>query len=131
MRTADRRRRGFTLIELVVTMAIVAILAMIAIPSYNSFMMKGRRASAQSFLMDVAQREQQYLLDNRSYGSLAQLNLPTPSDVDQFYTVTVVPTAGPPPTFTVTATPKAGTAQADDVTLTINEQNSKTPAGYW
>lgn len=122
---------GFTLIELIIAVTIVGILAAIAFPSYQSYMIKGRRASAQTFLMDVAQREQQYLLDSRAYGTLANLGLTTPADVSQFYTVTVTVTAGPPPTFTATATPIAGSVQETDGALAINDRNQKSPAGYW
>jgi len=131
MRFPKVRYQGFTLIELVVVMAIVAILFSIAYPSYQSFLMKGKRASAQTFLMDVAQRQQQYLLDNRSYGTLAEIGLTTPADVDPYYTITVVVGATAIPSFTATATPKEGSPQADDVELSINQQNQKTPAGYW
>jgi len=123
---------GFTLIELMVTVAIVAILATIAYPSYMSQMKKGRRASAESTLMDIAQRQQQYLLDVRGYApDVPTLNVTIPSTVSAFYTVTINAAAGPPPTFTATAVPIAGTAQAGDVTLSIDNTGVKTPAGTW
>ncbi len=88
--------------------------------------------------MDIAQRQQQYLLDDRSYAAdlatlynVATPNLATPSDVASFYTITITQSAGPPPSFTATATPIAGTAQASDVTLSINNAGQKTPAGVW
>ena len=58
---------GFTLIELMVACAIVAVLAMVAYPSYTSHLKKGRRASAQAALLDIAQRQKQYFVDTRSY----------------------------------------------------------------
>lgn len=125
------KSRGFTLIEVMVVVAIVAILAAIAIPSYQEHLRKGRRAEAQAFLTQVAQRQQQYLMDARTYalggGAITALNLTPPTSVSNFYTITVSPDAPTqPPSFTVFAAPKAGTAQATDGTLSINEQGAKT-----
>ncbi len=124
--------RGFTLIELMIAVAIVAIIAMIAIPSYTSQMVKGRRSSAEAFLMDVAQREQQYLLDARGYADQATLNTTIPVDVNNYYQINITPNLpGTPPAFTASATPRPGTAQAGDVVLTIDNTGAKTPVGTW
>lgn len=126
--------RGFTLVELLVAMAIVGIIALFAYPSYEAYIVRSNRAAAQSVLLDVAQRQQQYLLDNRSYATWAQItaaDLTVPSNVSQYYNVTTTPAAGPPPTFTATATPIAGKRQASDVTLSIDNTGAKTPAGKW
>ena len=122
--------RGFTLVELMVTVAIVAILAAIA---YLSQMKKSRRSEAEQFLMDVAQREQQYLLDQRAYApDLATLNMTAPSDVQTFYSaITINVTAGPPTGFTATAAPKSGTTQAGDYTVIIDNLGNKQPVGVW
>jgi len=123
---------GFTLIELMVTVAIVAILASIAYPSYQSYLLRGRRSSAQAHLMDIAQRQQQYLLDARAYApDLATLNVTTPADVSKYYQVNVSVPVPPtnPPSFTVTAT--AIGIQASDGTLTITNTGEKTPADKW
>lgn len=127
-----KTKKGFTLIELMITVAVIGILAAVAYPSYQSYLIKGRRASAQSHLMDIAQRQQQYLLDARSYApDLTTLNLTTPTDVSTYYTITITKPAATPPTFTATATPKEGTPQATDVTLSIDNTGQKTPAGKW
>jgi type IV pilus assembly protein PilE len=128
------RRAGFTLIELMIAVAIVAIVAMIAIPSYKAQMVKGRRSSAEAALLDIAQREQQYLLDVRGYAySVAALNTTTPVNVSNYYTITFLPSPPPVPAniFTAVATPIAGTAQAGDVTLTIDNTGAKAPANIW
>jgi type IV pilus assembly protein PilE len=120
------------LIELMITVAIVAVLATIAYPSYQSYLVRNNRAAAQSALMDVAQRQQQYLLDSRAYApNLASLNMTLPASVSRYYTVAIATTAGPPPTFTVTATPAAGTSQATDGALSIDQAGTKTPAEKW
>ncbi len=124
--------KGFTLIELMIVVAIIGILAGIAYPSYQSYVVKSRRTSAQVHLMDIAQMQQRYLLDARSYApDIATLNMVIPSEVLPYYTITIATTAGPPPTFTATATPLAGTSQASEVTLSINNAGVKTPSNIW
>jgi type IV pilus assembly protein PilE len=125
-----RRNAGFTLIELMIAVVIVAILAAVAYPSYQDHLRKGRRAAAQAFMMEVANREQQYLLDARSYTTaLSDLKLlPVPTEVSQFYTVTIA-AASPPPTYTITATPVAGSTQVSDGVLTLTHEGSKTRNG--
>jgi len=117
-----------------IAVAIVAILVTIAFPSYQEHMRKTRRAAAQTFMADVASRQQQYLFDARGYaggaGALIALNLPVPTDVAKYYTVTVDPAAPTtPPSYTITATPLAGSAQTADGVLTLDHQGVKTRNG--
>jgi type IV pilus assembly protein PilE len=132
-----KRRRasaGFTLVELMVTLTIVAILAAVAYPAYQDNMRKGRRTAAQAFLVELANRQQQYLLDARAYavgtGAIAVLNLTVPSDVAPYYTLSVEPaTATDPPTYRLLATPTVGSMQASDGALTLDQEGSKTRGG--
>jgi type IV pilus assembly protein PilE len=125
------RQRGFTLIELMITVAIVGILASIALPSYKAYVKRGHRAAAQAEMMDLANREQQFLLSNRSYVGKAALTASgyaPPADVTSRYTWAVVPNnAASPPTFTVVFTPIG--AQAGDGILLLNSVGLKTRAG--
>ena len=129
--THAHRRRGFTLIEVMITVAIVAILAAVALPTYRQHVRKSRRAEAQAFLMNVAGRQQQFLLDTRAYASsLATAVGAAPANVAATYTVTLVAAGGPPPTFVVTATPRADTDQPLEQcgTLSIDQTGTKTAA---
>ena len=127
-----QRAAGFTLVELLVSISVVAIVAAIAYPSYAEQMRKGRRAAAQAFLVDVANREQQYLLDARTYAvgatALTSLSLTVPAEVAPFYTVTVEPAAATsPPTYRLVATPVA--TQVADGALTLDQDGAKTRGG--
>ncbi len=125
--------RGFTLIELMITVAIVAILAAIAYPSYQQYLIRGKRSAAKSAMMDIANREQQFLLANRTYADKTTLTAngyALDSDVSQNYgwTTTADNTASPP-TFLITFIPSGG--QSSDGNLTLDSQGNKSPSDKW
>jgi type IV pilus assembly protein PilE len=65
--TKRRRHLGFTLVELMITVAIVAILASIAYPSYRSAVLKGRRAQARTAILELLQQQERYMTQNNRY----------------------------------------------------------------
>jgi len=140
-----RRQSGVTLIELMVVVVVIGILAAIGYPSYQNHVRKGNRAAAQQVMLEIASRQEQYLLDARDYnatlGGSTGLNL-APQGWDctttvarcsnSFYDITVSVTAaaaGTPPAYTITATAKG--TQISDGNLTLNNTGQKTPAANW
>ncbi len=122
------KTRGFTLIELIIAVAIIGILVAIAVPSYQNHLRKGRRAEAMSFLTQVSQRQQQYLLDARTYAfgasALTDLGLTPPATVSTYYAISVTG-AGTPPAFTVTADSSSNSVQSPDGNLTLTHTGQK------
>lgn len=139
--------RGFTLIEMMVVVAVIGILAAIAYPSYQRYVQRTQRSVAQQLMMEISSRQAQHLLDARSY--TAVLSDPGGADKGLFptvspegwtcnaatctngrYNITVAAdNLVAPPTFTVTAT--AIGSQLDDGNLTLNHLGQKTPLAKW
>lgn len=124
--------RGFTLIELMITVAIVGILSAVAYPSYTQHMIRANRVAAQAEMMDIANRQQQFLLTDRSYASKTTLEASgyvLSSDVSSKYSYAIVTGTGTVPSYTLTFTPIG--AQASDGNLVLTSEGSKTPADKW
>lgn len=128
----SKRAMGFTLMELMIVVAIVGILAAVAYPSYQEHIRKSRRAAAQSFLMDVAAKQQQYLIDARTYAStLSELRMSVPRDVSAYYTIDFNP-ASTTTAFNVRATPQGSqTADLSGAMLELDQGGTKKPTGKW
>ena len=119
--------KGFSLIELMIVVVLIGVISAIAIPQYSQYVIRGNRAAAQSFMLDVSNREKQYLLDARTYAAdLATLTMTPPVDVSRNYTITIAALAGPPPSYTITATPVVGSKQEGDGNLTLDDLGNKT-----
>ena len=121
MKTASGR--GFTLIELMIVVAIVGVLAAVAYPSYQDSVRKSRRADGKTALLQAVQVTERWFTQNNTY-----VGAPVAAASDEgHYTLAV--TVATATAFTITATP--GGAQASDPcgALTINQANAKTAAG--
>ncbi|MCD6305534.1 MAG: prepilin-type N-terminal cleavage/methylation domain-containing protein [Deltaproteobacteria bacterium] len=78
---AKRGEKGFTLIELMIVIAIIGILAAIAIPQFSSYRKRAFNSAAQSDLKNAATAEEAYYVDNQTYGADDDLNLNTSTNV--------------------------------------------------
>lgn len=121
------KNSGFTLIELMITVAIVGIIAAVAYPAYTDQIRKSRRAEAQAALMNIAARQGQMLLDTRNYADLSALNVTLASSVQQAYTITVTVDTSTIPTFTASAEPIGQQVGDKCNTLSLNQSGTKTP----
>jgi type IV pilus assembly protein PilE len=127
-----KKNRGSTLIELMITVAIIGILAAVAYPSYASHIIKSNRAVAKAQMLDIANREQQFLLANRAYATkavLAASGYALPSEVSSKYSYDIAVGTGTLPTYTITFTAIQG--QAKDGNLTLDSDGNKTPLEKW
>ncbi len=121
--------RGFSLTELMIVVAVIGILAAVAIPNYQQYILRGKQGAAKAVLLDIAQKQPQFLADRRStYADCLSATYPAadpalcagppanhlsitpPADVLALYTFSITLRASPPG-YTAIATPipaKAG-----------------------
>ena len=125
---SGKTRHGFTLIELMIVVAIIGTVAAIAYPSYVQYTVRSNRSGAQSFILGVANKQEQYILDARAYAdSLSTLSMATPGEVSRNYAITITGVTASPPAYIITATP-TGKQLSNDTkcgNLTINQAGQK------
>jgi type IV pilus assembly protein PilE len=119
---------AFTLLELMITVAIIAILSVIAIPIYNNYITEARRSDGQTALLDLANRMEQYFTQNNTYATATLANVGAVSPTEGgFYTLTI--TAADPTSYSLTASPTGVHTDTDCGNLTYNSLSQKGQSG--
>jgi type IV pilus assembly protein PilE len=126
------RTRGFTLLELMIVVMVMAIIATIAVTQYGRYAYRARRPDGQELLMRVANAQERYYATFNTYADdpvTGDLKLGSATSEKGYYTVKITKT-DLTKDYTATATPVAGNSQAKDVCgpLSINSQGVKLPA---
>lgn len=110
---------GFTLVELMITVAIIAIITAVAVPTYTEYMVSARRMSAQAYLLSLASAQERFANTRYAYATtVADLGIPAPGDIAGFYEAVSmdVGAAG----FILLLEPVAGGPQAAQGRLIVN-----------
>ncbi len=120
---SSKHPAGFTLIELMITVAIIAILAAIAYPSYTDYVMRAKRSDGKAALLQVQLAEEKWRANHTSYGSSADINISV--SPDGYYAINYSGIGAN--SYTITAVP--GFTDAKCGSLGIDQAGTKSNAG--
>jgi len=126
-----KKNQGFSLIEVLITVAIIGILAGVAYPSYTGFVTRSNRAEAQRELMRLANLQEQVFVDTRAYATnMVGLGFTNATYTTETGNYEITVSAQTATTFTLTATAKLSQASNDSAcgTLTINDAGKQSGA---
>lgn len=126
-----RRQQGFSLIELMIVVLIVAILAAVAIPSYRRYVVRSHRVDAQRALTELAARQERFLYSNNAYSDSLSAIGGTSSMAGSYYAVSIDPANTSSTTFRVVAT-AVGSQQEGDAqcqTLSLDQAGRQSSTG--
>ena len=115
-----------------IVVVIIGILLTVALPGFRDQMIRGNRAAAQAEMLDLANRQQQFFLANRSYADKDALlagGYRLSSEIAEKYDFTVTVDNSAVPQFLITFTPLG--RQAVDGPLSLDNRGEKTPADKW
>lgn len=116
-----RRVRGFTLIELMIAVAIVAILAGVALPSYRDYVLRGQLAEASNGLATVRAQMERHYQDNRTYATVGTFTTPCAADIATRTFGTFVVSCSGTPTGTAFTLQATGSGAASGFTFTLTQ----------